>query len=46
MDGVISFPVMVASFLFLPDLPDSAASRRVFTEEVRYASPHFRRESV
>ncbi len=34
MDGVISFPVMVASFLFLPDLPDTAKSRRFFSEEV------------
>ncbi len=46
MDGVISFPVMVASFLFLPDLPDSASTRRIFTEEVRYTTPSFRMESV
>ncbi len=46
MDGVISFPVMVASFFFLPDLPDSPASRRVFTEEVSNATPPFWMESV
>ncbi len=38
MDGVISFPVMVASYFFLPDLPDTAASRRIFSEEVSSTS--------
>ncbi|KAG7287768.1 hypothetical protein NEMBOFW57_007283 [Staphylotrichum longicolle] len=33
MDGVISLPVAVASFWFLPDLPENATSRRVFTDE-------------
>ncbi|KAH8903564.1 MFS general substrate transporter [Coniochaeta sp. PMI_546] len=32
MDGVISFPIALASFYFLPDLPETTG-RRIFTEE-------------
>jgi hypothetical protein len=35
MDGVISLPVAVASYWFLPDLPENATSRRVFSDDVR-----------
>ncbi|KAL2021626.1 hypothetical protein VTK56DRAFT_6979 [Thermocarpiscus australiensis] len=36
MDGVISFPVAIASFIFLPDLPETN-SRKFFTDEKRMA---------
>ncbi|KAK0646728.1 putative MFS transporter Liz1/Seo1 [Cercophora newfieldiana] len=32
IDGIISFPIAIASFIFLPDLPQTA-SRRFFTDE-------------
>lgn len=34
MDGVISFPVAIGSFFFLPDMPESNRGW-FFTEEVR-----------
>ena len=37
MDGVISLPIALISFVFLPDFPHHT-SRRVFSEEVSRVS--------
>ncbi|KAH6629947.1 permease of the major facilitator superfamily [Chaetomium sp. MPI-SDFR-AT-0129] len=33
MDGVISFPIAVISFIYLPDLPETGSNKRIFKKE-------------